>query len=264
MTAPRLHVIPAMACDKALILRRGPTDQVASILWNRSTGEFQLGQWLRGRIYEHRSDLSPDGRHMIIFAGKGVHWWTALSRAPWLTALGFLPQDHTWYGGGAFTPDGAYWLNGGGAFSQDAPDGLAQADPASYPHGTDGFHMGGLYVAMMERRGWTHVGGERYEARLEKPLAEGWRLALGFGIGGKNRSIIANRYQLLDSDGRQATDTQDWEWAEPWRDGVQFAARGALCFAELTEAGLGEERRIHDFADMTFEAREAPYQGVER
>ncbi len=262
MTAPRLHVIPAIACDKALILRRGPTDQVASILWDRATGEFQLGQWFRGRIYEHRSDLSPDGRHMITFAGKGVRWWTAISRAPWLTALTFLPQDSTWHGGGAFTPDGRIWLNGGGDIPGGAPDGLQQADPSAYPHGTDGFHMGGLFAAMMQKRGWRHDGGERYEARLSKPLAAGWRLELGFEVGRRNRSIISNRYALLDAEGRPAPGAEDWEWAEPWRDGVQFAARGGLHFAPLTNQGLGTPTLIRDFGDMTFEPRQAPYRGV--
>ena len=264
MTAPRMHVIPALACDKALILRRGPTDHVASILWDRATGAFELGQWLKGRIYEHRSDLSPDGRHMIVFAGTGVRSWTAISRAPWLTALTFLPQNSSWHGGGAFTPDGRVWLNGGGEIPEGAPDGLRQAETDAYPHGTDGFHMGGLYAAMMARRGWRRDGGERYDVRLSKPLAHGWTLKLGFEIGRSNRSIIANTYRLVDDAGQPAPVAKAWEWAEPWRDGVQFAARGGLHFASLTESGLGAPEMIHDFGEMTFEPREAPYKGVER
>jgi len=262
VTAPRLHLIPAIACDKALVLRRGPTGHVASLLWNRETGDVQLGQWLKGRIFEHRSDLSPDGRHMIIFAGTGLRWWTAISRAPWLTALAFLPQDSTWHGGGAFTPDGRVWLNGGGEIPGGAPDGLKQADLSAYPHATDGFHMGGLYAAMMQRRGWRHTGGEGYEARLEKPLAAGWRLELGFEVGRRNRSIISNRYALLDPAGRPVTGTREWEWAEPWKDGVQFASRGALWFAEVTERGVEKPALLHDFTGMAFEAREAPYRGA--
>ncbi len=263
MTAPRLHVVPAIACDKALILRRGPTNHVASILWDRATGEIQLGQWLKGRIYEHRSDLSPDGEHMVYFAGNGESWWTAISRAPWLTAVSFLPQDSTWHGGGAFALDGRVWLNGGGSVPEGEPDGLKMAAPDAYPHATDGFHMGGLFVAMMARRGWRHVDGERYEARLDKSLAGGWRLELRFVVGRRNRSIISNCYALV-SDGDVEVETRDWEWAEPWRDGLHFAARGAVHFAPLTKDGLGSPTLIRDFGDMAFEAREAPYRGVER
>lgn len=259
MTAPRLHVIPAVACDKALILRRGPTNQVASILWDRASGEFQLGQWLKGRIYEYRSDLSPDGRHMVYFAGPGENgFWTALSRAPWLTALAFLSHNNTWAGGGAFTHDGRIWLTGGRVFPDGAPDGLQKADISANSRSADRFPMGNwLYPTMMALRGWRHIGGEGYESRLEKPLADGWRMELGFEIGRKNRSIISNRYVLLrDGD---AIETLDWEWAEPWEDGVQFAARGALQFAPLTANGLGAPTLIRDFSDMEFEARRAPY-----
>ncbi len=264
MTAPRLHVVPAIACDKALVLRRGPTDHVASILWDRATNEFQLGQWLKGRIYEHRSDLAPDGRHMIYFAGKGIRWWTAVSRAPWLTALAFEPQNHTWHGGGAFTKDGCAWLNGDGDFSGGAPDGLTQANPSAYPHGTDGFHMGELYAAMMERRGWRHAEGERYDARLDKQFAGDWRLELEFDVGRMNRSIISNKYKLTHAELGCVADTRDWEWAEPWADGLQIAARGGLHFVPMLSEGPGAPTLIRDFGGMEFEERIAPYRGVER
>jgi cytochrome bd-type quinol oxidase subunit 2 len=32
-----------------------------------------VGQWLKGRIYERRSDLSPDGKHLIYFAMNGLN-----------------------------------------------------------------------------------------------------------------------------------------------------------------------------------------------
>jgi hypothetical protein len=53
------------------VFRRGPVNAVCTVGWNRKTDEFQLGQWLRGRIYERRADLSPDGRHLIYFARGG-------------------------------------------------------------------------------------------------------------------------------------------------------------------------------------------------
>ena len=65
---------------------------------DRTTDKFQLGQWLHGRIYEPRSDLSPDGKHLIYFAING-HWegeargsWTAISRDPYLKAITLLAK----------------------------------------------------------------------------------------------------------------------------------------------------------------------------
>jgi hypothetical protein len=92
---------------------------VATLLWNRKTDEFQLGQWLKGRIYERRSDLSPDGKHFIYFAMNGK-WsseargsWTAISRAPFLKALAVFPKGDCWHGGGLWTASRKYWLNDG-------------------------------------------------------------------------------------------------------------------------------------------------------
>lgn len=254
-----MHVITATGCDRALILRRGPTRSVASLLWDRASGEITLGQWLRGRIYEYRSDLSPDGRHAIYFAGNGQRWWTAISRAPWLRAVWIEKRDHTWHGGGAFTAEGAVFLNGGGP-ARDLPDGLKSAEVSAYPHGTDGFHMGGLYPAMMEARGWRIMQGDRYETRLTKPAGAGWSLDLGFELRERNRSLISNRYALAS--GGRRLDQPDWEWAEPWQGGLQIAARGALWFVPLSANGPGKADLIHDFSDMEFETRQAPYEGV--
>ena len=96
--AARLHVLLARDALLGVVIRRGPTKQVCTLLWNRETDEFKLGQWLKGRIYEQRSDLSPDGRHLIYCAMNGK-WnkegspvWTALSRTPFLKAVVFYPK----------------------------------------------------------------------------------------------------------------------------------------------------------------------------
>ena len=263
MTPPRLHVIPAVACDKALILRRGPSGQVATLLWDRADDSFERGQWLIGRIYEHRADLSPDGRHMVYFAGTGQRWWTAVSRAPWLRALAFFPQNHTWHGGGGFDADGRLWLNGASAGHETLPDGLKPAPDTAFPHDTDGFHMGGMYAALMALRGWEHLAGQRYDTVLGKSIGAGWRLELSFQLSAKNRAIISNRYELVSEvrDLRRAC--PQWEWAEPYKDVLQFARNGALHTARLDQDGtLHDVETIRDFSDMTFAPIDAPYTGV--
>ena len=64
----RLHVILAREAPKAVIFRRGPSNRVCTLGWDLETDTFTMGQWLKGRIYEYRSDLSPDGERMIYFA----------------------------------------------------------------------------------------------------------------------------------------------------------------------------------------------------
>lgn len=111
----RLSVFLARDSDAAIILRRGPADWSQLILWDRSNDNFAPGQWLRGRVYERRCDVSPSGRYFIYFAAKhGLRdrdvdeigeAWTAISRPPYFTALALWTNIGSWYGGGAFESD---------------------------------------------------------------------------------------------------------------------------------------------------------------
>jgi len=98
----RLHVLLAAESNTALVIRRGPANAVCTVGWNRDTDQFQLGQWLRGRIYERRADLSPDGRYLIYFARGGRRHaetrgsWTAISRAPFLHAVTLYGKGDCW------------------------------------------------------------------------------------------------------------------------------------------------------------------------
>jgi hypothetical protein len=55
----RLHVLLASQARRGVVFRRGPVNAVCTVGWNLETDKFELGQWLRGRIYERRGDLSP-------------------------------------------------------------------------------------------------------------------------------------------------------------------------------------------------------------
>jgi len=78
------------------------------------TDEFSEGQWFKGRIYERRCDLSPNGERLIYFAAnhkKPYFSWTAVSRPPFLTALALWPKGDAWGGGGLFTSENKIQLN---------------------------------------------------------------------------------------------------------------------------------------------------------
>lgn len=135
----RVYVILARSAPIGVILRRGPTRWVQVLKWRTDTDEFEAGQWFRGRIYERRCDLSPDGAFFVYFAAKFNRMlprisflrtliqkmssvpvtdsyegtWTAVSRPPYLTALALWPKGDCWAGGGLFETSTNLWLNHG-------------------------------------------------------------------------------------------------------------------------------------------------------
>src|SRR5438874_12985200 len=71
ITSPaRLWALLARREPVGVIFRRGPSKQVMLIKWNTQQDSFELGQWFKGRVYERRCDLSPNGELIIYFAAK--------------------------------------------------------------------------------------------------------------------------------------------------------------------------------------------------
>jgi hypothetical protein len=115
---PKLFVIPARSEPTAVILRRGPSRWYHVIQWDTRRDKFAHGAWIKGRIYEEKCDVSPDGRLLVYFimgsrVGTGfTHAWTAISRVPWLQALVVWPQGMTYGGGGRFIDNRSLALRG--------------------------------------------------------------------------------------------------------------------------------------------------------
>ena len=91
----RLHVILARDASKAVVFRRGPSNRVCTVGWDLETDTFTMGQWLKGRIYEYRSDLSPDGELMIYFATDFSHPDTIRQYAEKLREEAFGPRPES-------------------------------------------------------------------------------------------------------------------------------------------------------------------------
>ena len=115
----KLFVIPASEASIAVILRRGPSDWYHIIEWDTRRDRFMHGAWIKGRIYEEKCDVSPNGRLFLYFVHQGTrggttftHAWTAVSRTPWLSALTLWPQGTTYGGGGRFFDDRTVVLGG--------------------------------------------------------------------------------------------------------------------------------------------------------
>jgi hypothetical protein len=185
--AARLHVLLASEAPFGLVIRRGPSKAVATILWNRNTDEFQLGQWLKGRIYERRSDLSPDGKHFLYFAMNGK-WeteacgsWTAISRSPFLKAVALFPKGDCWHGGGLWTGPRTYWMNGGSGHATLRDTTLVSRDVEWHPRENYGGECPGVYYPRLMRDGWTmkeviRSGKWKDKVIFEKPCGAGWVL----------------------------------------------------------------------------------------
>ena len=115
----KLFVIPATQEPTAVIIRRGPSRWFHVIQWDTRRDTFTHGSWFKGRIYEDRCDISPDGRLFLYFVHQGsrggaefTHAWTAVSRTPWLQALTLWPQGTTYGGGGRFIDNRTITLRG--------------------------------------------------------------------------------------------------------------------------------------------------------
>ena len=268
MTFPaRLHVLIAPQARSGVVIRRGPSEQVCFVGWDMARDRFTLGQWLKGRIYPQRSDLSPDGKHVIYFAAKGVAW-TAISRAPYLKAIGLWKQSHRWNGGGLFVSSNRYWLNE--SFDMEAvqtPDELVMINEPADPETCAAIgECPGIYLPRLLRDGWRETGQQErrsgeHVTRLEKPARNGWTLRKIFHATSAERApgrgCYWEEHELRNEDVVIAQ--PDWEWAEVDGRRLVWAERGVLYEGRVSAQGLDAVKALHDFNAMSFEPIAAPY-----
>ncbi len=268
----RLHVLLAREAPVGLVIRRGPSRQVCTLLWDRRTDQFRLGQWFKGRIYERRCDLSPDGRHFLYFAMDGK-WrspskgsWSAISCPPSLKALAFFPKGDCWNGGGLFLDHGRYWLNGAGCHHIDRDRTGLRRDDSYRPTGGRGGECLGVYYPRLLRDGWMR--NDHLSAGItdqcdvfEKPLGNGWTLRkyahaqVGSPPG---KGCYWDEHELVHTGTNRCVRQSDWEWADLDGARLVWAQAGCLWAGSLTATGLAAPRLLHDFNPMTFECRAAP------
>lgn len=281
---PRLHVLLARDGRTGVVLRRGPARQVAAIGWNRDTDAFQLGQWLRGRLYELRSDLSPDGKYLIYFAMNG-HWgsrakgaWTAISRAPYLTAIALFAKGDCWNGGGLFTDRSHYWLNEGYGHEilEDTTE-VTRGGEAALTRGWGG-ECRGVYFPRLLRDGWTLRDDLAHADAVvfERPLWHGWvlRKLSRAAVGVPGKSVYFDEHELVHPARGRELPRPSWEWASPDLGRLCWAEAGALWAGTITKVSSASDDPIagpvtkvtclRDFSTMTFERVVAPYATTKR
>jgi hypothetical protein len=195
----RLFVIPARDAPVAAVLRRGPSRWCQVIRWDTERDEFTDGAWFKGRIYEERCDLSPDGELFVYFCHGGrsrpgyTDSWTAVSRLPWLFALALWPSGTTYGGGGRFADKRSLILRNG---KHDKPH------PDHLPNGLD-----------------LVDGDVRYHASLDEVAGADWSgydsaRRLIFAQAGKlYRRTRGRDREIVDLDGRRPAPEIAPEWA---------------------------------------------------
>jgi hypothetical protein len=292
--ATRIFGVVARAAPYVLLIRRGPSKRVLTIGWDTAKHEFRSGQWLKGRIYEERCDLSPSGEKFVYLAANhrfdGLGSWTAVSRAPFLKALLLWDNLGTWGGGGLFESERVLALNKMGPVQPlndlPIPKGLTVKPIAPWAgRGEDD----PIRMVRMKRDGWSleaagvhgkyrrYENGHRFHWEYESPEIwhrprNGWilerrEIAMGEIAGPwrvrEHRLLDAARTLVLDF-GR--SDWADWSFGDELllaRDGKVHR----LSFS--TKSGPGELEELMDLGPLKFEAVPAPpeaatwYQRVE-
>jgi hypothetical protein len=287
-SAVSLYVIQARQSSRAVIFRRGPSKQVLLVSWDTESDTFEEGQWLKGRIYERRCDLSPDGKWLVYFAGHRppLFSWTAISKPPFLTALALWPKGDCWGGGGLFQSPSRLALNHY-AHQMQLGDGFAV--PKRLTVEPFGAYSGAgedepIWSTRLQRDGWVVASGGKpswngrgasIRITLNPPAL--WEKRHPIDSDHCTLQMILNgiherdgRYYVMDhrvvTSSGEAFTLERTSWADWSPSGdLLFAKGGALYRLPYTKRGLApieNARELIDLTDRKFVPREAPVEAT--
>jgi hypothetical protein len=268
-------MILAREARSAVIFRRGPSRHTAVIGWDRTTDKFQLGQWLYGRIYERRCDLSPDGKYLIYFAMNG-RWqsevkgsWTAISRTPFLKALTLFAKGDCWNGGGLFFSSREYWLNEAYGYEHELQtnDSTFMRRAEAPWHERYGGECPGVYFIRLQRDGWSMksrgvAGNGAHMTVFDKRINDRWilrKFAHATVDPAPGRGVYHDTHALVGTHAEEVIECTDWDSAEVDRDRLVWTSAGALYSGQIRSKGLASIKLLHDFSSMKYERLQAPY-----
>jgi len=266
----RLHVLLAQNSSQAIVIRRGPSKRVATIGWDRTSDTFTVGQWLKGKIYPYRSDISPDGAYWIYFAMSHKNqMWTAVAKPPYFKALDFYTKNCAWNGGGLFASTRSYWLNDGGSTlhkRERFDSGLAVLSQWQDEQNWQG-ECPGVYFFRLVRDGWNqheseHIGKHSYVTKFDKRINDDWQLwkhfysGLGHPIG---KSPYYENHTLYHVKRRHKIEMPNMEWADVDKNRILWAEEGKILSGCISENGLINQTMLFDTNPLTFAELIAPY-----
>lgn len=271
----RLSVLLARQSRVAVVFRRGPSKQVLLVRWERDRDRFYLGQWFKGRVYECRCDLSPDGEQLVYFAANfkaPSRSWTAVSRPPYFTALALWPKGDCWGGGGHFVAAAHLQLNHRSkertlqrgfmlprgmhveafgehsGWGEDSPiederllrDGWVLTNPGKQQENAD---SAPVWISYEPSLTWSRPNPKRAELVLHAAL-----------VGIKQREGPWRVLQHRVSHGDQIlVDLGQSDWADWDRNGdLLYACDGKLFRCKLVRGQLREPRQLIDLSPLRF------------
>lgn len=288
-----LFVIQARNASIAVIFRRGPSKQVQLIKWDKTKETFEEGQWLKGRIYERRCDLSPNGNKLIYLAAKWkepVYSWTAISKPPYLSALALWPNLGAWGGGGLFEKDNIIGLNHRFDMGYDKlaegfsiPKKITIKPLGEFSgHGEDT----PIYDQHLTRDGWELIEEGKAIEHLYDPSSKIWitydpprtyqKATKAFilsmqekGYHEWNGPSHIIEYSIKARDGRNTFDFGRLDWADWDNNGdLLFAKEGRLFRLKLHSQSvisnvLLESKLLADFSKNRFKEKTAPREYIQ-
>ncbi len=263
----RLHILSRPNLNKVLIIRRGPSKRVGFFGFDLATYELTQGQWLKGKIYERRSDLSPDGKYIIYFALNGK-WksetkgaWTALSRFPYLKAIDLWAKGDAWNGGGLFLDKKTYHLNE--RFPHKSlyknSDFEVKRGKIEAPIVTN--ECRGVYFPRLIREGWTMIKSEGKNHFFEKKYDKEWHILKRCGVNQSDqpgRSVYYDSNQLIHKNAGLILDIAS-DWMDFRDEKIYWTKQGKIHKADLGKEKIIDERVIVDMNEYQFKAIQAPY-----
>lgn len=266
-TPARLHVLSRINHNNALIIRRGPSKRVGFFGFNLATHEISEGQWLKGRIYERRSDISSCGNYILYFALSGK-WrsktegsWTALSKFPYLKAIDLWAKGDAWHGGGLFMDNNEYQLN-----EMFPHKSLEKESHFKVKRGRIDPNLGnneclGVYFPRLIREGWSLEKSEQQDHYFEKHYNKDWYILKKCGVNKDNkpgRSVYYDTNQLINKSEGIILEIES-DWMDFRGHKVYWTNHGQIFYANLKKNRLEEPQLIIDMNDYTFKLIEAPY-----
>lgn len=261
-----LYGIIARDSNTGVIFRRGPTRHVRLISWNLKNDTFELGQWFLGRIYEQKSDLSPNGELLAYFAAK--HWrhtekiptWVAVSRPPYLTALVMWEGLGTWNDISLFETDSVLQL--WNCHKSEPVDGFDMLKNLRVkPHGFAGFFYQLADHRRLVRDGWTVYSGDPVFNKAPRIVVYRRNIPskgvfLQMTATGYNERL----YSLHDKNEKELA-LLNADWADVHKTSIVFSNEGKLFRLKLEKSkkvDLNAAKEIADFTNMKFEPIKAP------
>lgn len=187
MAPARIYGIIAPKAKRVVLFRRGPSQHTLQLVWDLETDKVTPGQWIKGRVFVERSDVSPDGRYLVTaisnytrMQGDSPLWfWTAISRPPYFTAIAFYESTGCYDGGGVWQSKTDVWLNNFiGCWEETR--GVKPPVKAQNMHSPESYGPV-LWDQIMLKRGWQVE--KRLEAVFKERNGEDRRqaaIALGF------------------------------------------------------------------------------------